>query len=56
MGKLMSLAELAEETDDELLARYGECDDGDALAVIHSRYEKKLRDYASLDFHGPLSD
>ena len=46
MSKLTSLTELADETDDELLARYREHDDGDALAVIHSRHEKSLRDYA----------
>ena len=48
MNKLMTLKERAREADDdcELLARYQQNDDEDALATIHSRHVKDLQDYA----------
>jgi RNA polymerase sigma factor (sigma-70 family) len=48
MNKLMTLKERAREADDdcELLARYQQYDDEEALATIHSRHVKDLQDYA----------
>ena len=47
MNELMTLRELGSEAaDDELLARYQQCDDEAALAAIHLRHSHNLWAYA----------
>lgn len=46
MTEMMNVAELASEADEELLARYQQCDDDTAFTMLHDRHREELLAYA----------